>query len=234
MSEQPVDTRPFIERRFELDLGYVLRGINCHALLEYVCPPKYGLQVLEPGCCSGKLGIYYWVRGAEVTLLDINESELLYAHKLWEAASQHYLDYKTGNSITFLHGSIHKLPFPDNRFDLVFNEGVPQHWGYNPRDWRRQRSINEMVRVVKPGGHICVIANNALCPAVIEMANSLDHSYKGLSDGYKGMPAYEKPFTPDELAMRLERAGIKEPYVASVDSSKWEESALIAGFGVKA
>lgn len=222
----------FIERRLEMDLNYVLRGIQCHSLLERICPPRPGLQVLEPGCGSGKLGIWYAARNAIVTLLDYDNDELEYASKLGGLVTK-----ALGREIDFSlrGGSIHNMPngteefeWEDwtNRFDLCMNEGVPQHWGYNPRDWRRQRALNEMVRVTKFGGTVCVIANNALCPAIMEMANRVDHTYKG-------MPKREKPFTFEELAERLQKAGIKNPTVMQVDPGLLTGSRLIAGFGVK-
>ena len=210
------------EERLKIDLSYVLRGIQCHALLERICPPRYGLQVLEPACGSGKLGTWYALRGAIVTLLDIDPKEIRYAGALWTSARNATPITCSSSTPDFQVGSIHHLPFTDNRFDLVFNEGVAQHW----TDWRRQRSLNEMVRVTKVGGTVCHFANNALCPSVMEMANSIDHDYKG-------MPKREKPFTPEELAMRLKRAGIKKPFISTVGATKWEDSALILGFGVK-
>jgi ubiquinone/menaquinone biosynthesis C-methylase UbiE len=50
------------------------------------------------------------------------------------------------NDVKFQEGDVLHLPFADNSFDIVFSNGVLHH----TRDW--QRGIQEMVRVLKPGG----------------------------------------------------------------------------------
>jgi len=215
------------EENLNMDLEYLIHGIDCHMVLEHICPPREGLYVLEPGCGSGKLGLWYAIRGAEVVLLDIDKDALEYAEALAVMASK-----RTGLDIlkhtTFTTGSIHNLPYPDNTFDLVFNEGISQHWGRNPHDWRRQKSINEMVRVVKPNSPVCVIASNALNPIIMRQALEISHDYKG-------MPAKQKPYTSAELVQRLRQAGVapESIRVIPVGTSDWELTPLIAGWGNK-
>ena len=219
-----------LEKRFspthlEADLNFLIKGISCHALLARIFPPREGLSVLEPCGASGTLGLWYAARGSSVSLLDIDPDALDYSKTLYRKAVEIGIDFPLRP--LWYQGSIHKLPFGDNTFDFVFNEGGPQHWGYNPKDWRRQRSINEMVRVARVGAPVCVIANNALCTEIMAMANSVDHDYKG-------MPVREKPFTPEELRERLIKAGTERVNVVPVDSERFEDSRLIAGFGLKA
>lgn len=214
------------EERLKKDLDYVLLGIDCHRVLAAICPPRLGLEVLEPGCGTGKLGIWYWMRHANVVLLDYDPNAIEYAKELWERTYPHWPGFYR-QPISFKVGSIHKLPYLDNTFDFVFNEGVAHHWGHNPHDWRRQRSINEMARVTKPGGYVCIVGSNALCPPIWDMVEKLAEL-----PPYPGMPSRQKPFYPQGLAIRLMRAGLKLGGVLPV-SGDWQQSMLLAGWGQK-
>lgn len=184
------------------------------------------MHVLEPGCGSGKLGLWYAMQGANVTLMDIDENALEYAfylHKLVQQARP-----AQWGEVTLWQGSIHdlgKLYAPD--FDLVFNEGVVYFWR---QPWR-QHAINEMAKVTRPGGHVCVIGNSAHNTDIMKMAESVKHTYMG-------MPRIEIPFTRFELADRLRKAGLRDVQVRPVDGfmvdpPRWESSRMIAGWGTR-
>lgn len=214
------------------DLQYILHGIDCHQVLANICPPRPGLKVLEAGCGSGKLGIWYAMRGADVWLLDVDDQALEYASKLGGLVEQ-----ATGQKVDFhlAVGSVLDLPHGDpkkargwdmtNEFDFVFNEGVPHHWGYLAKDTRRQRCLNEMARVTKPGGWVCVIGTNGHCPQAVKMAETTDHTYLG-------MPPRQKPWTREELEERLHKAGLRFTESVPVGPS-WEAAPLLAGWGQK-
>lgn len=200
------------------DLGFALHGLWLHEFLFALCPPE-GATVLEPGCGSGKMGIHYALRGArETVLIDIDPSMVEYATRLSKATAA-LAGRKLG--IAILEGSIFHLPYADNTFDLVFNEGIPHHW---PDEERRQGSIDAMARVSR--GWVCVIGSNALCPETMKMAEETSHTYAG-------MPPKQKPFTPEELSGRLKKAGLVKVDVMPAIGSFWSESTLIVGWGRK-
>ncbi len=225
------------EEGLQKDLGYLLNGIVIHQVLASICSPAQGLKVLEPGCGSGKLGLWYYFRGADVTMLDIDPDAIKYAKNLMYRALEKakkdliFTGIKYGPSsppkLLFRLGNIHKLPFEDGVFDFVFNEGVPHHWGLNPHDWRRQRCINEMARVTKKGGKVCIVGSNGLCAETIKMAHETSHTFPG-------MPPKQRPWIPDELKERMERAGLMKVRVFPCYSAEWGDSTLLAGEGVKA
>lgn len=229
MPKQAVRQLPkaITEEGLQKDLEYVLGGIDCHEVLASICPPRPGLKVLEPGCGSGKLGIWYALRGAFVTLMDIDGQAVEYAQQLAQLAQLRGSTGLPGLHIEYCVGSIHKMPsYWSNTFDFVFNEGVPQHWGYYPKDWRRQHAINHMVRVTKPRGHVCVIGTNGHCPQAIHMVETTAHTYRG-------MPPRQKPWTRVELVDRLVKAGLTDVGVCPVSSIEWSDSMLLAGWGRK-
>ena len=214
------------------DLSYVKNGTRFHDILFSIVEPGYGLTTLEPGCGSGKLSMWYALRGASTWLLDIDPGAIDYAAALWNKVRDWFNTLETGRLSppyppVFQHGSILKLPYPDEWFDFVFNEGVPHHWGYDPHDTRRQRSINQMARVAKRGGWVCVMVSNMHCERTREMAAETEHTYPG-------MPPKQKPFTQYELCRRLVIAGLDEQTVNVCPvSGDLDESEIIAGWGRK-
>jgi ubiquinone/menaquinone biosynthesis C-methylase UbiE len=102
-----------------------------------------GARVLEvapgPGFLSvalAKLGPY------EVTGVDISESFVRMASEYAQ---------KEGAHVQFVHGSASDLPLPANSFDLVVCRAAFKNFS------EPLRAINEMHRVLKPGGQALII-----------------------------------------------------------------------------
>jgi len=66
----------------------------------------------------------------------------------------HYLgiDIETGPNVDVVLSEMYKYPFPDNHFDVVVSGQCLEHT-FHP--WR---AVNEIGRVVKHGGFVCLIA----------------------------------------------------------------------------
>jgi len=200
------------------DLEYTLFGTEAHAFLFKIFPPGENKRVLEAGCGSGKFGIAYALEGCDVTMIDVDKQVLAYARRVRNAANS--LNGHT--SLTHIGpGSIHRMQYLYNPFDLVFNEGVPQHW---TTEELRQGSINQMVKVSRDT--VIVMGNNGLREEEQYVDKSFDFTYEG-------MPPRRKCFTPDELEMRLKKAGLKGVNVEPVSPGRIEDSYLIAGWGMK-
>jgi len=200
------------------DLGYIVFGTEVHSFLFRICSPKEGMLTLEPGCGSGKFSLSYALAGCETVMLDIDSEVLEYARRLRGA-----LNSLLGSPLPTVirTGNIHRLHYADDTFDLVFNEGVPHHW---IDEEKRQGSINQMARVSK--GYVIVIGNNGANPHEVE-------KYKDVEFTYKGMGPHARFFTPEELEMRLKKAGLKNVNVEPVTPGRIEDSILIGGWGSK-
>ncbi len=102
--------------------------------------PPVGGSALEIGCGLGKGAqlLAGRMKFAEVIAFDLE-------HKLvrWAAGTRPYA-YR--DAIHFYVGDAQDLPFKDSSFDSVVNFGIIHH----VLDWRR--CINEIARVLKPGG----------------------------------------------------------------------------------
>ena len=103
-----------------------------------------GLKVLDVSSGRGTQSIFYAKEfGVDVTGVDISEEMVKTAADNAEKAGlSHKVQFRLGDSQC--------LPFKDNTFDVAINEcavGIPDD---------SQKVLNEMVRVVKPGGRILI------------------------------------------------------------------------------
>jgi len=99
-------------------------------------------DVLEVGCGLGTDAVNFARRGARYTGVDLTEASIELVKKRFDfeglAADLRVADAET-------------LPFADDTFDLVYSHGVLHH---TPDT---QRAINEVHRVLKPGGTAMVM-----------------------------------------------------------------------------
>jgi len=101
-----------------------------------------GLRVLEIGCGMGTDGAQFAKGGAIYTGIDLTEAAIELARRNFASAG--------------LRGEFHvadaeRLDFPDESFDIVYSHGVLHH---TPDI---QAAINEVHRVLKPGGRAVVM-----------------------------------------------------------------------------
>lgn len=101
-----------------------------------------GAQVLEVAPGPGFLSVALAKLGCEVTGVDISESFV-------RMASQHA--QKEGIKVRLLHGSASDLPLKANSTDLVVCRAAFKNFS------EPLRAINEMHRVLKPGGQALII-----------------------------------------------------------------------------
>lgn len=101
-----------------------------------------GLNILDVGCGNGYVLLQYARHGATVTGVDLTSTAIELSRKRFDLA---------GVRGTFVEIDGEKLPFPDGHFDLVCSMGVLHHIS-NPKP-----IINEIYRVLKPGGRIIIM-----------------------------------------------------------------------------
>jgi 2-polyprenyl-6-hydroxyphenyl methylase/3-demethylubiquinone-9 3-methyltransferase len=110
-----------------------------------------------------------------------------------------------------------RLPFPDASFDLVYSQGLIEHFSLD----RAEGLVSEHVRVVRPGGFLALSVPNLLNPF---------HTWLKWREGkaYRFHP--ERSYTPRRLARLLDRHGIR---VRGVDGyglfwSLWHQRSRLA------
>ena len=168
-------------------------------------------RVLDLCCGTGDLAI--WLArlapvGAEVVGLD-------YSLPMLERAREKAGRFSLENSLTFVHGDVNDLPFRDGYFDAIGISFAFRNLTYkNPRT---ERYLQEVVRVLKPGGEFVIVESSQPPNRIIR---ALAHAYERwfvYRVGYwitKYRPAYkylaesaQKFYTAEELGDLLVRAG---------------------------
>ena len=104
-----------------------------------------GKRILEVGCGVG-IDLFRFAKGgADVMGVDLAEQSIDLACK--------YFDHE-GLSGDFRLGNGEELEFEDNTFDMVYAHGVIQYTA------NAQKMVDELHRVVKPGGEVIMMVYN--------------------------------------------------------------------------
>jgi len=101
-----------------------------------------GLRLLDVGCGDGKLlfALAGFLQSCELYGVDISEKKIRKCQKK-----------KKSNSIKFNLAAAEKLPFEDEYFDAITCTNLIHHLP------QRVRAIDEMYRVLKPGGILYIL-----------------------------------------------------------------------------
>lgn len=115
---------------------------------------KPGMKVLDLGCGEGRhVHGVHMIEGVDCVGLDIDLPSLEKARDGLD-----YLDTlvePTSGLTSFIKGSAYEVPFPDNSFDVLICSEVLEHLEAYPK------VLDEMRRVLKPGGKLCVTVPHA-------------------------------------------------------------------------
>jgi 2-polyprenyl-3-methyl-5-hydroxy-6-metoxy-1,4-benzoquinol methylase len=133
-------------------------------LLNQQFPGKTHFKVLDVGCNAGTQARIWAQLGHDVHGLDVN-GPLLETARARAAAE--------GLPITFTLGTATSLPYAEQSMDAVLMLELLEH----VQDW--ESCVNEAVRVLKPGGVLCMSTTNALCPAQQEFNLPMYSWYPG-------------------------------------------------------
>ncbi|MFA6255442.1 MAG: class I SAM-dependent methyltransferase [Patescibacteria group bacterium] len=169
---------------------------------------KAGDRILDLGCGNGKLRLLFKDINLEYIGLD-NSQKLL-------AIAESDSKFKIANQ-KFIKADVTPLSFPDNYFDVVFFIAVFHHI---PSDQLRQQTLEEIRRVLKPGG-ILVMANwnhwrkehlhYIIKYTWLKMISKSDLDFKDIFLPWMGgkVKRYFHAFTLGELKRLINKSGLK-------------------------
>ncbi len=138
--------KPTVEDAIEISGIEILHpgGFELTKRTAEICDLKSGMKVLDVSSGRGTQAIYYAKKfGAHVTGIDISPDMI-------KTATLVAKENGLSEQVNFIEGDSQNLPFEENTFAVVINEcavGIPDD---------SQKVLNEMVRVVKPGGAIAI------------------------------------------------------------------------------
>jgi ubiquinone/menaquinone biosynthesis C-methylase UbiE len=148
-----------------------------------------GKRILEVGAGTGRDSYQLAQKGADVYVLDYAESALdLYRKQNEDGA-------KSNASATAVCGDAFKLPFADDTFDVVFHQGLLEHFR------EHEGIVEENYRVLKPGGIVIVDV-----PQRWHIYTVIKHFLIAIDSWFAG---WEKEFGLREVERMLERIGFE-------------------------
>ena len=169
-------------------------------------PVRPGDRVLDVGCGGGRHAFEVYRRGANVVAFDLDPAELIPVTGMFdamreagEAGPQAVPDGRQAEpdgtaAATAISGDATAMPFGDGSFDRVIAAEVFEHILDD------QRAINELARVLRPGG-LAAITVPSWLPERICWA---------LSTEYHEVPGgHVRIYTRVELEAKLARAGLE-------------------------
>lgn len=122
-----------------------------------------GKHLLDAGCGTGWFSARAVQKGAKVTSLDLGPNLLNQVKKKCKS--------------TRVIGSVLKIPFPKNTFDVVVSSEVIEHTP-DPT-----KALAEFYRVLKPGGVLVVTTPNKRWDFALQIANKFNlRPYQGLEN----------------------------------------------------
>jgi SAM-dependent methyltransferase len=155
---------------------------------------KAGDRFLDVGAGSGRHAFEALRRGASVVALDLTTDDLHGARDTMEAM------VTSGEAVTddgsVLVGDALRLPFPDDSIDRIVASEVLEHVDADAD------AIDELVRVLRPGGTMAVTVPSWL-PEWVCWSISDEYHAPAVVGGHVRI------YTKAELSMKLERAGLE-------------------------
>ncbi len=158
-----------------------------HYLIGWSLTKQYSL-FLEPGAGSGRFSYYLSKKGLEVVALDLSRSSVIAIRNLKQTR------------IGLLHvirADILHMPFRDRAFDVVYNEGVVEHF---PEPYR---VLSEMVRVTRRLGIVIFSVPNVY--SFHTLGKLMSSGSISISRPY----GFEKSFSKNELKGMLQFLRLK-------------------------
>lgn len=133
-----------------LDSRFAREAYGC---LKKFIDEKKDKVILEAGCGTGRLCclLAREFPDIRVTGIDVSQNSL--------RTGNYVKDYFSIPNVNFREGDVFKIPFPDEHFDVVYNEGVIEHFSTDNIP-NYLDAIKEMVRVVKKGGKVIAAVPN--------------------------------------------------------------------------
>jgi ubiquinone/menaquinone biosynthesis C-methylase UbiE len=183
-----------------------LRGMRDRGWMETDLIVKFGIQqglALEVGPGPGYLGLE-WLKkttGTQLKGLEISPAMI-------QIAERNAQTYGFADRVQYVKGDAQAMPFDDNFFDGVFTNGSLHEWA------QPQKILNEIYRVLKPGGRYFISDLRRDMNMLVEWFMKLVTQPKEIKLGL--ITSINAAYTPPEITTLLPETALKR---ATVDAS---------------
>lgn len=147
-----------------------------------------GKKILEIGAGTGRDSFPLVELGAEVYQLDYSMNSLKIMKKI---AVEEKMD------VTIIGGDTFRLPFKDETFDVIFHQGLLEHF----RHAQAEALLRENIRVLKTGGLLCVDV-----PQRYHIYTVIKTFLIAINKWFAG---WERSFSVPELNKEMNRLGLQ-------------------------
>ena len=141
------------------EFAKVMRDKGWNNVDEFIAAGIKKGAVLEIGPGPGLIGLE-WLKKTQnegLTALDISDTMIKIANKNAE-------EYGFSDKVQYVKGNALEMPFEDETFDAVFSNGSMHEWE------KPVKVLNEIHRVLKPGGIFCVSdMRRDVSPLIVKM-----------------------------------------------------------------
>jgi ubiquinone/menaquinone biosynthesis C-methylase UbiE len=131
-----------------------------------------GTSVIDVGCGAGRHSFEAYRRGADVIAFDQNTDDLNAVDEILQAMKEQG-EAPAGAKAEAVKGDALDLPYADGTFDVVIASEILEHV---PEDGR---AIDELVRVLKPGGSLAVTVPRWLPERICWLLSDEYHANEG-------------------------------------------------------
>lgn len=147
-----------------------------------------GKKILEIGAGTGRDSFPLVERGADVYQLDYSMNSLKIMKRI---AEEEKMD------VTIIGGDTFALPFKDGTFDIIFHQGLLEHF----RHEKATALLKENIRVLKKGGLLCVDVPQRyhIYTLIKTFLISIDKWFAG----------WERSFSVPELKKEMQQLGLQ-------------------------
>ncbi len=146
-----------------------------------------GKKTLEIGAGTGRDSFPLVELGAEVYQLDYSMNSLKIMKRIADEEKM---------NVTIIGGDTFQLPFKDGTFDIIFHQGLLEHF----RHAQAEALLRENIRVLKTGGLLCVDV-----PQRYHIYTVIKTFLIAVNQWFAG---WERSFSVPELTEEMERLGL--------------------------
>lgn len=160
-----------------------------------------GMRVLDAGCGSGRNLVYFLQSGYEVFGIDQSDEAIAQMRRLVAALSPHL------PADNFRVEPVESMSFADAGFDVVLSSAV-LHFARDEAQW--QVMVNEMWRVLKPGGIFFVRLASTI---------GMEDRVKLIAGRRYSLPDGSDRFLVDEAMLRQVTASLAGEFVEPIKTT---------------